>query len=203
MLFRSRTIEHTHYKAYPCCRWAHPSLDAVQELIQRHELTPDQITAVIIRTFHYATRLAGHEPQTLDDLAYGIAFPVATMIVRGRMGIEELTPETLKDPEILRISRATTLIDDPEMTRISVAKRWAQVTLVTTDGREFADEPRTPRGDADSPFSEGDINAKFHAFADPVLGARRATRIADLTGQFDKLDDGAFTELTNLCLSDV
>jgi 2-methylcitrate dehydratase PrpD len=198
-----RTVEHTHYKAYPCCRWAHPSLDAVRELMQRHGLAPDQISAVLIRTFHYATRLAGHEPQTLDDLTYAIAFPVATMIVRGRMGVEELTPETLKDPEILRISRATVLIDDPEMTRISVAKRWAQVTLVTADGREFADEPRTPRGDADSPLSDAEISAKFHAFADPVLGARRAARIADLAGRFDTLDDGAFTELMDLCLSDV
>jgi 2-methylcitrate dehydratase PrpD len=119
------------------------------------------------------------------------------------MGVEELTPETLKDPEILRISRATVLIDDPEMTRISVAKRWAQVTLVTADGREFADEPRTPRGDADSPLSDAEISAKFHAFADPVLGARRAARIADLAGRFDTLDDGAFTELMDLCLSDV
>jgi len=197
------TIEHTHYKAYPCCRWAHPSLDAVQELMQRHGLTADQIASVSIRTFHNATRLAGHEPRTLDELTYGIAFPVATMIVRGRMGVEELTPETLKDPEILRISRATTLIDDSEMTRISVAKRWAQVTLVTTDGREFADDPRTPRGDTDSPLSDTEITAKFHAFADSVLGARRAARLADLAGQFDTLDEGAFAELLDLCLSGV
>jgi 2-methylcitrate dehydratase PrpD len=198
-----RTLEHTHYKAYPCCRWAHPALDAVQELMQRHGLTPDRIAKVSIRTFHNATRLAVREPRTLDELNYAIAFPVAAMIVRGRMGVGELTPETMEDPEILRISRATVLIDDPEMTRISTAKRWAQVTLVTADGREFADEPRTPRGDADSPLSDADIGAKFHAFAAPVLGARRAARIAELAGRFDSLDGGAFAELMDLCLSEV
>ncbi len=198
-----RTVEDTHYKAYPCCRWAHPSLDAVADLMRNHELTPGQIASVSIRTFHNATRLAGHEPPTLDDLTYAIAFPVAIMIVRGRMGVEELTPETLKDPEILRISRATTLIDDPEMTRISVGKRWAQVTLVTTDGREFADQARTPRGDTDAPLSDAEIGAKFHAFADPVLGRERAARIEDLAGRFDSLDSGVFAELMDLCLSGV
>ncbi len=196
-----RTVEHTHYKPYPCCRWAHPALDAVQALMTEHGLTAGEIASVRIRTFHNATRLAGHEPKSLDELTYAIAFPVATMIVRGRMGIAELNPETLNDPEILRISRATELIDDPHLTEISVGKRWAQVTLVTTDGREFADAARTPRGDTDAPLSDAEILSKFNAFAEPVLGAPRATRIAELSTVFDGLDAPAFGELLDLCLS--
>jgi len=196
-----RTVEHTHYKPYPCCRWAHPALDAVQALMAEHGLTAEAIAAVRIRTFHYATRLAGHEPKTLDELTYAIAFPVAAMIVRGCMGVAELTPETLSDPDILRISRATELIDDPHLTDISVGKRWAQVTLITTDGREFEDAPRTPRGDVDAPLSDAEILGKFTAFAEPVLGDARAARIAELSTGFDKLDAAAFGELLDLCLS--
>ncbi len=195
------TIQYTHYKPYPCCRWAHPSLDAVKELMQQHKLDHNQISAVKIRTFHNATRLAGHEPQTLCELSYAIAFPVAMMIVRGNMGVEELTPETLKDPDILRISRATELIDDPELTKISTHKRWAQVSLVTSDGREFVDSLRTPRGDADIPLSDAEISSKFHTFADPVLGGERAARIEELSGQFDRLEATAFGELMGLCLT--
>lgn len=196
-----RVIENTHYKAYPCCRWAHPSMDAARALMQAHGLSHDRIAGVRIRTFHNATRLAGHAPETLDELSYAIAFPVAAMIVRGRMGVEELTPQTLKDPDILRISRATELIDDPELTRLSTEKRWAQVTLVTTDGHEFADDPRTPRGDVDMPLSDGEISTKFHGFADPVLGRARATRIKELSTRFDALDRAAFRQLMDLCLT--
>jgi 2-methylcitrate dehydratase PrpD len=195
------TIEHTHYKPYPCCRWAHPAIDAVKDLMQTHALTHDGIARVEIRTFHYATRLAGHEPRTLDEFTYSIAFPVATMIVRGRIGAEELKSETLQDPEILRISRATELVDDPHLTEISVAKRWAAVTLLTTDGREFSSEPRTPRGDADQPLSDREISDKFHLFAVPVVGQARANRIEELSGGFDGLDACAFSELLDLCLS--
>lgn len=195
------SVEHTHYKAYPCCRWAHPSMDAVHDLMQRHKLDHTQIATVKIRTFHNATRLAGHAPKTLDDLSYAIAFPVAIMIVRGHMGVEELTPETLNDPEILRISRATELIDDPELTRISTQQRWAQVSLITTDGRKFDGDPRTPRGDRDAPLSDSDISTKFHAFADPILGAERAATIEELTSQFDTLDATEFSTLMDLCLS--
>ncbi len=197
------TVRDTHYKPYPCCRWAHPSLDAVQALMAQHNLTHDHVKAVNIKTFHNATRLAGHEPQTLDDFTYAIAFPVAAMIVRGQVGIEELTPETLRDPDILRISRATTLIDDAHMTKISDGKRWAQVTIIDTKGNEYIDDPRTPRGDTDLPLSDLEISQKFHNFADPVLGVERAKQIETLTADFDTLNADDFSKLMDLCLGSI
>lgn len=194
-----RLVEDTHYKAYPCCRWAHPSLDAVRDMMREHALTHGMIDAVNIRTFHYATRLAGQAPQSQDEFAYAIAFPVAAMIVRGRVGIEELSPEALNDPDILRISHATHLIDDAEMTRISTDKRWAQVTLVLKDGREIESAPRTPRGDADQPLSDQEISDKFQSFAVPVLGAARATELQHMSADFDTLNAADFTHFLDLC----
>ncbi|MGB5865049.1 MAG: MmgE/PrpD family protein [Sulfitobacter sp.] len=196
-----RTVEDTSYKPYPCCRWAHPSIDAAADLMMAHQLSAQDVAAVEIRTFHLATRLAGHNPKTLDEFSYAIAFPVACMIVRGQIGVPELAPETLADPEILRVSRATRIIDDPHYTKISVGKRWAEVTIKTTDGRSFTSAPRTPRGDRDLPLSDAEISQKFHLFADPVLGHNRASEIEDLSGRFDNLGAGAFQRLLDLCLS--
>jgi 2-methylcitrate dehydratase PrpD len=195
------TLAHTHYKLYPCCRWAHPSLDAAQALMREHVLMPGDVASVEIRTFHYATRLAGHAPKTLDDLAYSIAFPVAAMIVRGTFGPAELTPDTLNDPEILRISRATMLIDDAEMTARSVKQRWAQVTLVLHNGKRLTAPPGTPRGDADQPLNDAEIDTKFHMFADPVWGQSQAIEIATLCTSFDTLDADGFAQLLDLLLA--
>lgn len=194
-----RVVDHTHYKAYPCCRWAHPSVDAVSDMMKDNALTHDMIEAVDIRTFHYATRLAGHEPQTQDEFAYSIAFPVAAMIVRGQVGIPELSQEALSDPDILRISRATNLIDDAEMTRISTDKRWAQVSLVLKDGRRIESAARTPRGDADMPLSDSEISTKFQSLSAPILGQQRADEIEGLSGQFDALSVKDFAHLLDLC----
>ena len=195
------TVAHTHYKPYPCCRWAHPSIDAARDLMTGHGLHHSQIAGVEIRTFHMATRLAGHAPTSLDAFSYGIAYPVATMIVRGRIGPAELTPEALNDPDTLRISRAIVLIDDAELTARSVAQRWAAVTLITTDGRRLSAPPRTPRGDRDNPLSDVEISEKFHVFADGPLGLHRAGRIEALSGAFDTLDAAGMVELFDLCLT--
>jgi len=196
-----RTVEDTSYKPYPCCRWAHPSIDAAADLMATHGLVHTDIAGVDIRTFHNATRLAGHRPKTLDEFSYSIAFPVACMIVRGQIGVDELSPDTLNDPDILRVSTATNLIDDDHYTKISVGKRWAEVTLRTNDGRAFTSAPRSPRGDTDQPLSDAEISDKFHRFSDPVLGRTRANELENLSGRFDTLDAVQFTRLLDLCLS--
>ncbi len=96
------------------------------------------------------------------------------MAVRGKIGIEELQPAILKDPEIQRLSRATTIVESEHYTKISTGKRWADVTLYLTDGQVLKSRPYTPRGDPDDPLPDEEISAKFHLFTDRILGKPRA-----------------------------
>ena len=188
-------IMETHYKFHPVCRWAHPAIDGALALMAEHGLVAADVERVRIDTFHNATRLAGHEPKTLDEISYGIAFPVATAIVRGRIGLDELSPDVLKDTEILRISRATELVEDDHLTKISVGKRWAAVTLILRDGGQVSAPPRTPRGDPDDPLSDADFEEKYRLLAHPVLGPERADRIVGRAMRFDELPDDEFRGL--------
>lgn len=178
----------TQYKAYPVCRWAHPAIDAVAFLMREHNLVSSQIERSRILTFHYATKLGGHAPKTMDELTYALAFPFAIMAVRGKIGVEELTPETLNDPEILRVSRATTLEETEHYNKISIKKRWADVTLYLTDGRVIQSDAYSPRGDPDNPLSDQEISDKFHLFSDGVIGKSRADNIEQLIAKIDKPD---------------
>ena len=196
-----KLVTDTHYKLYPCCRWAHPSIDAASKLMLQHNISHQEIASVEIRTFHNATRLAGHRPVSADEFAYSIAFPVACMIVRGQVGISELEVSTLKDPSILRISTATTLIDDPHLTQISEGKRWAQVSILMRNGMRYEAAPQTPRGDTDLPLSDAEISEKFHHFSDHILGSTIARKIEELTTSFDELDATGVQSLLNLILT--
>ena len=179
-------ILNTHYKRYPVCRWAQPAIDAASELMSTHGLASHDVERVRIQTFHNAVRLAGNAPQTVDEITYGIAFPTATMIARGRIGMDELSPAILSDPEIRRISMATELVETEHYNRISVGVRWADVTLFLADGRVLQSEPRKPRGDPDDPLSDEEIAGKFASFASPVAGEARAGQIAEAVEGIDR-----------------
>lgn len=181
-------VLNTHYKAYPVCRWAHPAIDAVQDLMRDHKLSSGDIARARIKTFHYATRLAGHTPKTVDELTYALAYPFAIMAVHGEIGPRQLQESILEDAEVRRISLATELVDDEHYTRISVDKRWADVTLYLKDGREIQSDARTPRGDPDNPLSDLEIRTKFHLLADEVIGTARANDIEQRVARVSEPD---------------
>nr|MBA3519079.1 MmgE/PrpD family protein [Hyphomicrobiales bacterium] len=195
-----RIVEHTHYKRYPVCRWAHPAIDAVRELMAENGLTSRDLAKVLIRTFHYATRLAGRDPRTLDEMTYAIIYPVATMAARGRIGVDELRPDVLEDPEIRRVAALTDLVETDHYTKISIDKRWADVVLTTTDGRVLQSRPRTPKGDPDDPLSDAEVSEKFHAFADPILGRENALEIEAASNALDRLSASELERVLSLVL---
>jgi 2-methylcitrate dehydratase PrpD len=121
----------------------------------------------------------------MDELTYGIAFPTAIMIVRGEIGIPEMSSEVLSDPEIRRISLATELVETEHYNRISLRERWADVTLYLSDGRMLQSPPRTPKGDPSDPLTDDEIRGKFYRFAEPILGSIRATRIEEAVSKID------------------
>ena len=195
-----KLLTDTHYKPYACCRWSHPSIDAAEELMVRHGLSHHGIATVKIKTFHNATRLAGHTPVSADGFAYSIAFPLASMIVRGQVGVPELDISALSDPAILRISTATSLIDDPHLTQISDGKRWAPVSILMRNGTRHEAAPCAPRWDTDLPLSNKEISDKYHLFADPIIEAETAGRIETLCTDFDYLDVGRVQGLLDIIL---
>jgi len=185
----------THYKRYPVCRWAHPSLDAISELMTEHNLNHHDIEKMRIQTFHYATRLAGAEPKNLDDLSYSIVYPAAIMAVRGKVGREELLDEVLHDPDIQRIAQATDLVETDHYTKISTRQRWADVTIYLKDGRSVMSEPKTPKGDPEDPLSDQEILDKFRLLTDGLIDKTRAREIEQACPEFDKLSAVDFNHL--------
>lgn len=190
-------ISNTHYKAYPVCRWAHPAIDLVQAMMLENQLTSSDIVAAKIRTFHNATRLAGHAPQTMDELTYALAYPFAIMLVHGEIGPQQLQESILHDPEVQRISLATEIIDDEHYTKISVGKRWADVSLMLKDGRQLTSPPATPRGDPDNPLSDEEMRRKYHLLADDIIGVERASVIEQMVARVAE-DDFDLAQLLEL-----
>lgn len=185
-----------YMKPYPVCRWAQPAVEAALALQRHAGLTPDAIRAVRIHTFHQATRLASAAPSTTEEAQYSTPFPVAAALVRGRVGTGEITGDGLSDPEILRLSTATDLVEEPEMSRRFPAERWARVAFQRMDGSWIEGQPRTARGDPEAPLDTSEIIGKFRALARPVLGHERTTLleadVASLAG--DDGDVGAMAE---------
>ncbi len=166
-----------YFKPYPVCRWAQAPVEAALALRRAHRLTSADIEAIEVATFHEATRLAVTAPKTTEEAQYSTSFPTAVALVRGAIGPADIADEALDDPEILRLSRAMTMVEDDHANANFPSGRLARVTLSLRDGTELTSGWTSPRWDAAHPPTETELRDKFHALADPALGAGRAAAI--------------------------
>jgi 2-methylcitrate dehydratase PrpD len=153
-------------------------IDAALELRRVHGLTPGDVAAVEIATFHESARLAGGMPDTSPRAQYSLPFPVAAAVVRGKVGLEEVTGDAFRDPEIARLVAATTVREEAKYNaRFPDKGRWGDVTLVLKDGRRLESGETNARGGADDPLPRAEVVAKFHEYAAPAVGEARAQEI--------------------------
>lgn len=191
------TILEQYVKPYPVCRWAHPAVQAVVDLVSGGDIAAQDIRSINVTTFHAATRLATKHPETTEQAQYSLPFSVAAAAVHHR-----LTPEIVADPQradeqVGRLAVGIGVHESAEMTAAFPAGRTADVTLTLTDGRRLSSGPTTAAGDPEAPLTRQEMAAKFLAAATPVVGDVRARRLAQL---LDRIEDHALKDvLDELC----
>jgi 2-methylcitrate dehydratase PrpD len=154
-----------YFKPYPVCRWAQPAVEAVRKLMSAHSLTGAAIADVELRTFAEGVRLATVAPVTTEQAQYSLPFPLAAMILRGRIGADEITGAGLKDSAVLDLAARIKLIEDPDICARFPAERFAVATLRTRDGRTFRSDWVEAHGGPANPLSDDEIRSKFRNLA--------------------------------------
>ena len=163
-----------YYKPFPVCRWAQPPVQAVLSLMQGHGLRSTDVAWIEIVTFHQSLRLATRTPSTTEEAQYSTAFPAAVAAVRGTIAAEDITEAAFADPEIRRLAEGMLVSESDTYNAAFPARRFAHAVLVLQDGTRLDSAPTEARGDPEAMVSRAEMHAKFHACADPVLGAARA-----------------------------
>ena len=183
-----------YVKLYPVCRWAQPAIAAALSL--GDQLDVADITSIRIETFHEAKRLPLAEPANSEQAQYSIRFPVAAALVRGHIGVAEVSGSALSDPDILRLANMIEVTEDDEANAVFPKDRLAKVSIMLTDGRKLESAMMKAVGDPEDPISDADLHAKFLSLAAPVLGKARAGQLLEACKGL--WDAGSVSELVEL-----
>ena len=169
-----------YFKPYPCCRWAHPAIDACLQMISENSLDYKNIEKVVIKTFKRATMLSKIEPKTADEAQYNIAYPVAAAVVRGGFGIEEVYEDSLGDSEILAMMKRLSFEVDEKFESLFPAKRFCRAEITTKDGKTYTSDDCEPRGEAHENISYSWLCDKFYRITAPVITRECQEKITEL-----------------------
>ncbi|CAN0484063.1 unnamed protein product, partial [Discosporangium mesarthrocarpum] len=164
-------------KLFPVCRWAHAPIQGAFELKAEHGLTPNDIAAIEISSFHNATRLALDIPETTGKAQYSISYPVAAALVFGELGAREVSGETFGDPDVARLVAATSVSECDHCNANFPADRLGRTVITTTDGRRLDSGIVRAPGEHTNPIDRAGLIEKFHTLTSPVLTADHRSQI--------------------------
>ena len=97
--------------------------------------------------------------------------------MRGKVGVDEFTDETVSDPVIQAMIPRTVVHQDVELYERVKNSMPGRVTVRTKDGRELTAEVLYPKGNPANPLTEEEFEAKFIDMAARVLGDEQAEEL--------------------------
>jgi 2-methylcitrate dehydratase PrpD len=118
-------------------------------------------------------------------------FVTAVILADRACGLDQFTPERLKDAELDRFARENVEVVVDE----TVQGTGAVVDVRLSDGRQVQDRRAVPHGDATDPLSMADVRAKFLTAAEGILPPGQAEQTVDRLARIDELpaiDAGLF-----------
>ncbi|SCZ60655.1 2-methylcitrate dehydratase PrpD [Epibacterium ulvae] len=162
---------HQYLKAFPVCRWAQPAVQAALDLQKRYNFAASDIAGVQVKTFSEGTRLWTGIPETTEQAQYAIGFPVAAALVRGEVGLPEISEQAFADPELRAVLDATRFEATAEYDAKFPAERWADISVKLQSGTVLSGGPTTAKGDPETQLTREEIIVKFHHLGRAVCAA--------------------------------
>lgn len=170
-------IDSQYFKPWPVCRWAQPALTAMLELQRENpRLNADAIETVRVETFFESMCLQGHTPRDADQAQYALAFPLAALIVRGKVGPEEVTGEAIFAPDILALSARIEIVEAADISARFPDEILSRLTVTLKNGEVLVTPLTAARGDPETPLSANELSDKFDLFA-RGLGDERSAAV--------------------------
>lgn len=178
-----------YIKPHACCRHLHPAIDALIDVMTTEHLRPDDIVSIDVATYRVAVPhgAVGWSAMTTAQMSMPFALAVATE--HRAVHLHHFDDAGRKDPAVLRHCPKVTVTADDALDAAYPSKRPARITMRTASGAAFVRQVDEPLGSATNPIPAAQLHAKFHALADPVLGAERARGVMEQLRTIERTED--------------
>ena len=151
-----------HVKRYPTCYGTHRSIDAMIDLVQEHDLRPDAVKEIRVRTgVTQKLMLRNSNPQTGLEAKFSMEFALSSALVARRVGLSELTDEFVRRPEVAANFAKVKISVTEEKGELDFAPD-DRVSVVLTNGKAIEHAPVVhAKGSWQRIMTREELEAKF------------------------------------------
>jgi 2-methylcitrate dehydratase PrpD len=170
-------------RLHACCGAAHWSMDALQQIVLRRFMTPDEIEAIDVEIPRFLTDMVPiHAPSTGLEAKYSLEYDLAAIVLDGRAGVHQYTDEAVQRPAATRLmARVNTIPVDGAL--------QSRVVVTLMGGEQLEATVNRAHGNPADPLTNEERLGKFHECAGALASGDRRDRLIDLCRRLDLLDD--------------
>ncbi len=193
----------TSVKPYPSGVVGHPGMDAMKALVTEHDLAPEEIERIRVKTGPNVLKpgpLRILHADTALEAKFCVAFQMAAIALRRRAGLAEFSDAFVQSEACQAMQRRVDATVDPEIAALGKDRVAFEIEVTMRDGRTLTGRSEEHyRGGPRNPLTWDELCDKFRDCAEPVLGADEQTAILDHLARLEDLDD--ITRLTDAAMA--
>ena len=178
-------VMNLYFKQYPCCRWAHPAIDGILNIMKKEGLTYKEVSTIIIKTFSEAVSICSTPPTSLEDAEYNVAYPVAVAAIYGEFGPDQLDEKYFNDEETTTLMKKIHILKDLKIEKRFPEQCLAEIEIITNQGKVYNSGVIAAKGDWDCPLSEQELENKFIAITRGVLSEKETNSLIGMVKSFE------------------
>ena len=153
----------TNFKKYPSCGGTGSAIDATLQLVRENNIKPNDVDEITVESNRHFFNMLGNpfkigaNPQV--DAQFSYQYTIANALVRGRFTIHDITPEAIRDPEVLQIVEKIHPMVNDNLLKESFGATI--VRIATKEGKQYSKQVNYRRGNKYNRMSREEIIEKF------------------------------------------
>jgi 2-methylcitrate dehydratase PrpD len=173
----------------------HPTIEGVITLLDESGATAADVEHIEATVNDYVSWVTGkREPATGLEAKFSIYHAAAVAALDGAAGPKQFTDERARADDVVALRDRIGVAVDETLPKVA-----ARVTIELVDGTMLEKTVPANKGTPQRPMSDSDIEAKFVALAEDVIGGSRAKEVVGRCWDLEQEAD--FAEIAQLCAS--
>jgi 2-methylcitrate dehydratase len=169
----------------------HSPITAVLKIIKDHNLKPEDLTEVHVKTVARAADILSdpskYKPTSKETADHSLPYCLAAAIVDGMVTPAQFTDAKLKDPKIWELLPKIKVIAHPEFEELFPRLKATEVTIKTGSGDAHTLRVDYPKGDYRDPMTEAELLHKFDSMVLPKVNQDKRDRMVELIMNLEKV----------------
>jgi 2-methylcitrate dehydratase PrpD len=184
-------VERVWIKKYCCNGMLHAPLDALEAIVARRPVVPEQVQGIVVGSNRHAPHEVGsiRVPKDMFGLQFSMGYTIAMRLVFGDVGLQRYSEQTLVHSEIADLAGRVTVEVDPVVDGYFPSKIGGRVSILFVDGTSDEETIEDCRGTPNNPMSPEEMRVKVQEVAGLVMNVRSVDRLIELVDQLDSMRD--------------